>query len=216
MTEEESLLRDVSGVARDRQAGAAVDEPLLEEAIARNVRELRLRQGLTPEELAERVGISTDLLTKIENAKTSCTLPILARLSAGLDAPVTTLIREADVERQASFVRAGQGAPIVRNGSQVGHEYELLGALRGEHKRLECLMVTLTHKSKTYSLYQHPGTEFIYMLEGVMDYGHNNAVYRMQPGDSLQIDGEGAHGPVELAQLPIRFLSVIAFPDSTL
>jgi hypothetical protein len=39
-------------------------------------------------------------------------------------------------------------------------------------------------------------------------------VYRLHPGDSLQIDGEGAHGPVDLVELPIRFLSVIAFPDS--
>jgi hypothetical protein len=52
------------------------------------------------------------------------------------------------------------------------------------------------------------------MLEGVMDYGHSRSVYRLHKGDSLQIDGEGAHGPVELIEVPIRFLSVIAFPDS--
>jgi quercetin dioxygenase-like cupin family protein len=63
-------------------------------------------------------------------------------------------------------------------------------------------------------LFQHPGTEFIYMLEGVMDYAHSRSVYRLHPGDSLQIDGEGAHGPADLIELPIRFLSVIAFPDS--
>ncbi len=56
--------------------------------------------------------------------------------------------------------------------------------------------------------------EFIYMLEGVMDYSHSRSVYRLHPGDSLQIDGEGAHGPIDLVSLPIRFLSVIAFPDS--
>ncbi|GAT04196.1 XRE family transcriptional regulator, partial [Mycolicibacterium fortuitum subsp. acetamidolyticum] len=93
-------------------------------------------------------------------------------------------------------------------------EYQLLSSLRGEHKRLECLHVTLTEKSQTYPLFQHPGTEFLYMLEGVMDYSHSRSVYRLQPGDSLQIDGEGAHGPVDLIELPIRFLSVIAFPDS--
>jgi quercetin dioxygenase-like cupin family protein len=102
----------------------------------------------------------------------------------------------------------------VRNGTREGHEYRLLGSLRGEHKRLECLHVTLSEKSQTYPLFQHPGTEFIYMLEGVMDYSHSRSVYRLHPGDSLQIDGEGAHGPVDLVELPIRFLSVIAFPDS--
>ena len=52
------------------------------------------------------------------------------------------------------------------------------------------------------------------MLEGVPDHSHSWAVYLLTPGDSLQRDGEGAHGPVDLVQPPIRFLSVIAFPDS--
>ncbi len=90
----------------------------------------------------------------------------------------------------------------------------MLGSLRGEHKRLECLLVTLTEESVTQPLFQHAGTEFLYVLEGVMDYAHSRSVYRMHPGDALQLDGEGAHGPVELVELPIRFLSVIAFPDS--
>ena len=33
----------------------------------------------------------------------------------------------------------------------------------------------------------------------------------MRPGDALQLDGEGAHGPQALVELPIRFLSVVAY-----
>ncbi len=77
-------------------------------------------------------------------------------------------------------------------------------------------MVTLNEDSESYPLFQHPGTEFIHMLEGEMVYGHGQESYRLRAGDSLQFDGEGPHGPVELVELPIRFLSVIAFPDSTL
>jgi hypothetical protein len=32
----------------------------------------------------------------------------------------------------------------------------------------------------------------------------------MRPGDSLQFDGQGPHGPVELLELPTRFLSITA------
>ena len=208
------LLRNKSGTARDRDPKDSVDELEIESAIGHNVRELRQQQGLTVAEMATRVGISKAMLSKIENAQTSCSLSTLALLAKGLDVPVTSLFRGSDVERPAAFVKAGTGARIVRNGTREGHEYELLGSLRGEHKRLECLMVTLSEKSQTYPLFQHPGTEFIYMLEGAMDYSHSHSVYRLQAGDSLQFDGEGAHGPADLVQLPIRFLSVIAFPDS--
>jgi len=212
---EDALLRN-AGLARDRSAGESVEQLALEEAIAGNVRRLRSQLGLSVGEMATRIGISKAMLSKIENAQTSCSLATLARLAEGFDVPVTSLFRGADVERPASFVKAGSGSPIVRRGTQVGHEYELLGNLRGEHKRLECLLVTLSDKSEVYPLFQHPGTEFIYLLEGVMDYGHSRRVYRMEAGDSLQLDGEGAHGPVDLVETPIRFLSVIAFPDATL
>ena len=195
------LLRNKSGTARDRDPKDSVDELEIESAIGHNVRELRQQQGLTVAEMATRVGISKAMLSKIENAQTSCSLSTLALLAKGLDVPVTSLFRGSDVERPAAFVKAGTGARIVRNGTREGHEYELLGSLRGEHKRLECLMVTLSEKSQTYPLFQHPGTEFIYMLEGVMDYSHSRSVYRLQAGDSLQFDGEGAHGPADLVQL---------------
>lgn len=211
---DEPLLRN-RGTARDRDPREDVEELELEAAIARNARQLRQQHGLTVADMAERIGISRAMLSKIENAQTSCSLGTLAMLARGLDVPVTTLFRGADVERPAAFTPVGTGARIVRAGTKEGHEYQLLGSLRGEHKRLECLHVTLTDTSETYPLFQHPGTEFIYLLEGVMDYSHSRSVYRLTPGDSLQFDGEGPHGPVELVEVPIRFLSIIAFPDST-
>jgi hypothetical protein len=33
----------------------------------------------------------------------------------------------------------------------------------------------------------------------------------MTPGDSLQFDGEVAHGPLQLIGLPVRFISVTAY-----
>jgi hypothetical protein len=46
-----------------------------------------------------------------------------------------------------------------------------------------------------------------------MVYGHGEASYPLRPGDALQLDGEGVHGPCELVQLPIRFLSVVAYGE---
>lgn len=213
--EHDDLLRNTAGIARDRDPGAATEELALENAIGANVRALRQRHDLSVTELAERIGISKAMLSKIENAQTSCSLGTLAKLATGLDVPVAALVRGADGEREASFTKAGQGLAITRNGTKQGHAYELLGALRGEHKRLECLMVTLSEDSDVYPLFQHPGTEFLHMLEGVMEYGHGRSLYRLEPGDSLTLDGEGPHGPTQLIALPVRFLSVIAFPDGS-
>ncbi|SHN74552.1 helix-turn-helix domain-containing protein [Cryptosporangium aurantiacum] len=199
-------------------AAREVDEPAgeegrLERAIGAQLRRIRLASGQTLAEMAVRTGISKAMLSKIENAQTSCSLTTLARLADALDVPVTSLFRGADAEREAVFTPAGSGARIVQRGTRVGHDYTLLGALRGPHKRMEAHLVTLTERSEKFPLFQHPGTELLFMLEGEMVYGHGESSYTMRPGDALQLDGEGTHGPQELVELPIRFLSVVAYGE---
>jgi transcriptional regulator with XRE-family HTH domain len=183
----------------------------LEQVIAVRVREARLERSISLAQLATLTGMSKAMLSKIENAQTSCSLSSLARLAEALRVPVTALFRGVDAEREAVFTPAGHGAQIVRRGSNIGHQYQILGALRGEHKRMEPLLVTLTDASEVFPLFEHAGTEFLYMLEGVMVYGHGRARYELHAGDSLILDGEGPHGPVELTEVPIRFLSVLSF-----
>ena len=197
-----------------REVGAPrSQEGRLERAIGVRVRRIRQESGATLAEMAVRTGISKAMLSKIENAQTSCSLTTLSRLAAGLEVPVTALFRGLDDDREAVFTSAGHGAEIVRRGTRVGHHYALLGSLRGAHKRMESVLVTLPERSEVFPLFQHAGTEFLYMLEGEMVYGHGEARYVMRPGDALQLDGEGPHGPAELVVLPIRFLSVTAYGD---
>jgi transcriptional regulator with XRE-family HTH domain len=203
---------DHGPAAREVEQPAPVDGAL-ERAIAVQVRRYRQAIGLTVGDMAIRAGISKAMLSKIENAQTSCSLTTLARLASALDVPVTALFRGADTEREAVFTPSGAGARIIQRGSRVGHDYTLLGALRGPHKRMEAHLVTLTEQSEVFPLFQHPGTELLFMLEGEMVYGHCDAAYRMRPGDALQLDGEGVHGPQELVELPIRFLSVVSYGD---
>jgi transcriptional regulator with XRE-family HTH domain len=189
----------------------AIHDGQIEQVIAARVRQYRQDKNISLTELARRTGLSKAMLSKIENAQTSCSLSTLSRLAQTLHIPVTALFRGLDAEREAVFVPAGHGAQIIRRGSNVGHLYQVLGSLRGEHKRLEPLLVTLTEAKEVFPLFQHSGTEFLYMLEGAMVYGHGETRYEMHPGDALQFDGEGPHGPVQLLELPIRFLSITAF-----
>jgi DNA-binding XRE family transcriptional regulator/quercetin dioxygenase-like cupin family protein len=185
-------------------------EATLNSVIALRVKEARQRKGVPMGQLSERTGISKGMLSKIEHAQVSPSLATLARLAEALDTPLTAFFRGFDEERDAVFVKAGHGAEIRREGIAAGHHYQQLGTLRGQHRRMTPQLVTLTEQAEVFPLYQHPGTEFLYMLAGVMAYGHGRAVYVLEPGDALQFDGEATHGPVELIKLPIRFLSVTA------
>jgi DNA-binding XRE family transcriptional regulator len=198
------MMADMTEHAREEVAGK------LEQVIATQLRRYRTSHGLSSAELAARTGLSKAMISKIETASTSCSLTTLQRLADGLEIPVTALFRGADTDRDATFTKNGQGSLTVRSGTQHGHEYRVLGTLKGRTDALEPTLVTLTDASDVFPLFQHPGTEFIYMLAGRMVYGHGQYEYTMEPGDSLLLDGEGPHGPLELQELPIRFLAVAA------
>ncbi len=179
--------------------------------IAQRVREYRNQLGLTVEQLAERSGISKGMLSKIENAQASPSLGTLVKLAGAISVPLTSLFRGLEEEHDALLVRAGQGVEIVRKGTRVGHRYELLGEMRGPNKVVEPMLVTLNEHSEVFPLFQHPGIEFIYMLEGVVEYGYGADRYLLNPGDALQFSGEIVHGPTQLVKVPIKFLSIIAY-----
>lgn len=199
---------------------SAVEDHSIEVGLGHRVRALRTSRGMSVAALSERAGLSKAMLSKIENAQTSCSLTSVAHLAAALDVPVATLFQDSSVERPVAYTPAGKGTLIDGRGTRHNHIYELLGSFRGRGgsasgPHLEPVLVTLNNRSETYPRFQHPGTELLYMLDGDMTYRYQETDYRMQPGDALLLDGEGVHGPTELTELPIRFLAITAYPTDT-
>ncbi len=183
-------------------------EASLTAVIAERVRELRLRHGWTVGRLADECGLSKSMLSKIENAQSSPSLGTLARLSEALSVPVTAFFRGLSEEQDVIHVKAGAGLVIHHRNSVHGQRYQSLGTMRAPHDNLEPMLVTLTERADAFPLYQHAGTELIFMISGKMEYCCGGGRYLLEAGDSLQFVGEVPHGPGELISLPIQFLAV--------
>jgi transcriptional regulator with XRE-family HTH domain len=189
-------------------------EEALGTAIAARVREFRLQLGWTVGQLAAASGLSKGMLSKIENTQASPSLATLARLSEALQVPVTAFFRGLNEEQDVLYVKAGQGLGIEHKGSGAGRHYESLGIMRAPNNTLEPVRVTLTERSSTFPLYQHAGTELIYMLSGRMENGYGSSRYLLESGDALQFVGGVPHGPAALVELPIQFLSIKSIAPS--
>jgi len=63
--------------------------------LARNLRRLRLGQGLTQEELANAAGLRQALISELEAGKLDVRLDTLSRLAIALDASMADLFSEA-------------------------------------------------------------------------------------------------------------------------
>lgn len=187
-------------------------ENQLEIAIGLQVRAFRRQLNMTVAELSKQAQLSPGMLSKIENGLTSPSLATLKSLSQALNVPVTSFFRKYEEERDASFVKAGEGLIIERRGSRAGHQYQLLGHTIGKQVFVEPYLISLTEESDVFPLFQHSGVEFLYMLEGKVIYRHGSRTYTLEPGDSLFFDSDAPHGPEDLVKLPIRFLSIIIEP----
>lgn len=209
-----------AGRPRLKQDPHATREPrekVLEVAIGREVRAFRKKLGITVADLAAATNISLGMLSKIENGNTSPSLTTLQALSHALGVPLTAFLRRFEEERNSVFVKAGEGVDVERRGTRAGHQYALLGHIGANTSGVvvEPYLITLTAESDVFPTFQHGGIEFLYMLEGEVVYRHGDRTFRMLPGDSLFFDADAPHGPTELTRLPIRYLSIISYPQGS-
>ena len=196
--------------AEDKSSHSKLPENTLEIAIGRQVRQYRKDLNMSIAELSKITGLSTGMMSKIENGNTSPSLGTLKALSSALNVPVTALFRAFEEQRDAIHVAADQGLTIERQGTRAGHQYQLLGhSLHGD-VTVEPYLITLEHNAEVFPLFQHAGIEFLFVLSGSMAYRHGSSVYSLEPGDSLFFDSDVTHGPEELNELPIRFLAVLS------
>ncbi len=184
----------------------------LERYIGNTIRELRQKHGLTIAEIADQTGISRGMLSKIENAQTATSLETLVKLANALGVSLSALFRNYNVpEGGAQLVKNGEGMEVVRRGTKRGHTYHLLAYDQGPTKLFEPFLITMDDASEVFPTFEHPGVEFIYMLEGKIEYRHGQSTYVLAPGDALTLRGDIPHGPEKLVELPIRFLAIIHY-----
>ncbi len=184
-------------------------------AVGSRVRQLRLDRGMTMARFAEEANISLGMLSKIEHAQTAPSLNTLVNLARAAAVPLTALFRGLDEEHDLVITKAGEGQEILHEGSSPNRIYQDLGSLRGPNRSIEAMLTTVTADDEHFPLYQHQGVEFLHVLEGSMEYGYGSASYKLDAGDTMQIHGEVAHGPVAILSTPVRFLSIKVYPESS-
>jgi transcriptional regulator with XRE-family HTH domain len=186
--------------------------PRLVAQVGAGVRRLRAAQGLTLSDVSRMAAISPAMLSRLEHGDVAPSLDTLAALAEALGTSCAALLRDPDQSlSDAQLVRKGEGLEVVRRGTRRGHTYHLLASDRGPRRAFEPFLVTLNSKSEIFPEFEHPGTEFIHILEGSLRYRHGTETYLLKPGDSLTFRGDVPHGPDKLLKLPIRMLSIIVY-----
>jgi transcriptional regulator with XRE-family HTH domain len=152
------------------------------------IRALREQRGFSLRALAERCNLSINAISLIERGENSPTVSSLHMLATALGVKITDFFEDAR-EHAVVYVRRDQRLATRGNGLLM----ESLGiGLRNQ--QLEPFMVTVEPGAgDDGESIVHPGQEFVYCLEGIIQYHLGEQTYHLEPGDSLLFDATQPH-----------------------
>lgn len=186
----------------------------LEQRIGHVIKRRRLEANLTLSDLSAGAGLSSAMLSRIENGQATASLDALERICAAIGIGMSDLFKETETQQgTAQLLKRPEQMEVVRVGTKYGHTYRLLSYDRGPRKIFEPFFIEMDKKSESYPRFSHPGTEFIYMLQGRMEYRFGDRTYLIEPGDAFTFSGNVVHGPEKLLDERIRFLSIIIYAE---
>lgn len=198
-------------MARHRSIDQLAEDGTVPDAPPRfgmKLRHARRVHGLTLAELADRIGCSESLLSKIERDRVIPSLPVLHRMVSVLETNIASLFAPGAPEAQ--YVSRTGDRPVihvssVREGDGVSLEC-LTGKLPGELLQANVHIMAPGGSSK--GCISHEGEEIGYVLCGQVELQLGDAVYKLQPGDSFHFPSEVLHGYRNLGEEEARILWV--------
>lgn len=156
--------------------------------VGARLRRLRKDRGWKLGDLAERTGLSTSYLSRIEGGERE---PSIAALFAAAGAYGVSLseLFEPDPEAEERVLTRGESVQIQRGNGLL---YAPLSA--GERSfNLQPLRVIVPAEREGEERYRHEGEEWLYVLSGRLGLELGDREYDLGPGDSAHFDASEPH-----------------------
>jgi transcriptional regulator with XRE-family HTH domain len=186
--------------------------------LGKQIREIRLKRGLTLQNISDRTGLSKPLLSQIENDVTLPPIATLLRISKALGKHIGDFFQvTVPDQKRIAVVRQEERKEAMRRlheeTERIGYRYESL-AYPMSDKRMEPFIVEIEpREEKNTPVYQHAGEEFLFVLEGEMEFRGNDQVIVLRAGDSLYFHSKIPHALRGLRGEKAKVLAVIYAPE---
>ena len=182
--------------------------------IGTQIRRLRLREEKTLQDVSTATGLSKPQLSQIENNVSAPPIATLMKISKALDVDIGHFFQSTDSPEQIDVVRAEQRVRSIRrrdhnSAAITEYTYESLAPPKAS-RHMEPFLVEIQERpSKDLVLVQHQGEEFIFILEGTVEFRSEDQTITLEPQDSLYFDSTIPHAFRSLSGGPAKVLSVV-------
>ena len=173
-----------------------VKEELASLDIGSKVRILRTKREMTLQDLATLTGLSKPNLSQIENNLVSPPIATLLKISSALGVAIGHFFQEYPQETDIVVVRKDKRHGIAKGKhiSHIGYQYHPL-AYPKLNKSMEPFVVLMEEREPgDITFNNHRGEEFVYVLEGTLEFHSGDKVVTLEEGDSIYFDSVVPHG----------------------
>ena len=157
--------------------------------IGSRIKELRILNGLTQEELADRSELSKGFISQLENDLTSPSIATLEDILQCLGTDLSQFFARQETPMQVVF-RDEDYFEKVDEEQKTTTEWIIPNAQKNE---MEPILVTIEPGGSTYPDNPHEGEEFGYVIEGTITVVIDEERYQAKKGESFYLTCNKPH-----------------------
>ena len=159
--------------------------------LGRQLKKIRKNKNLSLKQVAELSDVSTGLVSKIENYRTTPSLPVLLKIMQALEIDLSELNLSSSKEEKYILIRNDEGTVEPREDS-LGLEYTFLFSNKVSESNLRVYLIKVNS-----GVYREPistdAIELLYVISGKLNYGLKDEILSLNEGDLLFFDGSTPH-----------------------
>lgn len=176
--------------------------------IGKELKRIRVSQGMTLEELSNKCGYSKALISRVETGSVSPSLTSLMKMVSSLGLKLHDLFTAIE-QGQASVVRRGEGRIFYTEG-ESSTEYL---ATNVATKKMEPIKISAPAGYASEDDLVHYGEQFLFVLNGKIELTAGDQIYRLGSGDSLYLAAGTPHKWHNPGKETANLISVITPPQ---
>lgn len=180
--------------------------------IGHKIRKLRKEGRLTLQDLSDFSGLSKPLLSQIENNQVIPPIATLLKIAKGLKVGIHFFFEEEEDRQKFVLLRSiDLKSSRRRSGNDSPQNYLYHSLAPGmRQKSMEPFLVEFEIGEWNDSLlYRHDGEEFIYLLEGELEFHYGQEIMILKSGDSVYYNSSEEHGYISLGSTKAKAVAVL-------
>ena len=181
--------------------------------IGRVLRELRHKKQFTLQDVAAKTGIPKSVLDEIESGDVIPPVATLLKLAKVFNVGMASFFEEEAADMKISVTRSGKRIRIERrphhHEGEVDYIYESLEIHKSD-KHMEPLFVEFQPVDTGNMVFtNHEGEEFVFVLEGRLEFRTDDRVEILEPGDTIYFESDINHSFRSLDEKPAKAIAVV-------